>query len=124
MNAYSWIVKAHTAFAVLSLLIYGVRGVLMLVKSPAVVGKLALTSATTAMLLLLVSGGWLAWASGHGLDGFVVTKLLGLTLYLLLGTIALKPGLSKPVAIGLWLAGLAAFISTFMVAMRWLPVLY
>ena len=60
MNAYSWIVKAHTAFAVLSLLIYGVRGVLMLAKSPAVVGKLALTSATTAMLLLLVSGGWLA----------------------------------------------------------------
>jgi hypothetical protein len=44
--------------------------------------------------------------------------------YVIVGMIALKPGLSKPVAISLWVAGLAAFVTTFAVGKHWLPALF
>ena len=123
MDVAYLLLTAHLLIALLSLAIYIVRGVLMLVNSPAVTGLLALTSASIATGLLLLSGGLLAWLGGHGWDHFVLSKLIGFSLYVLLGLIALKPGLYKPVAISLWLLGLSAFVYLFLGSLHWLVVL-
>ena len=118
------LVHMHLFFISLSLLIYVVRGVLMLMNSPAVTNMTAIAGASATFLLILGSGAWLAHHNGHGFDGFVISKFLGLMTYVIVGMIALKPGLSKPVAIGLWVAGLAAFVTTFAMGKHWLPALF
>ncbi|WML89142.1 SirB2 family protein [Thiothrix lacustris] len=111
------IVKVHAIVALLSVVVYLIRGFWMLTNNPAVTGKAALASASLSMLLLLVTGLWLALISTtHGVDSFVIIKAVGLIVYVVLGVIALKPGLSKATATILWLAGLATFIYTFLYA--------
>lgn len=119
MDVAYLLLKAHLVLALLSLTIYSVRGILMLINSPAVAGLMALSSASVTTGLLLLTGALLAWLGGHGWDHFVLSKLLGASLYVLFGLVALKPGLNKPVAIGLWIAGLTAFIYLFLGSLRW-----
>ena len=117
MDTNMLIVKVHAIVALLSVVVYLIRGFWMLTNNPAVTGKAALASASLSMLLLLVTGLWLALISTtHGVDSFVIIKAVGLIVYVVLGVIALKPGLSKATATILWLAGLATFIYTFLYA--------
>lgn len=111
------LIKAHSGIALLSLLIYLVRGGFMLSGSVLVSNIIAVASASIAMLLLLGTALGIVFMTGMGLNGFVMTKGLGLILYIVLGVIALKPGLKKPVAIILWLLGLAVFIATYLTAL-------
>lgn len=106
----------HELFALLSVAVYAVRGGLMLKGSDAVNGKPLLAGTGLSMLLLLATGIGMVFATGMGFNGFVITKIIGLVAYVVLGIVALKPGMAKGAAIGLWLAGLAAFVYTFMVA--------
>lgn len=106
----------HELLALLSVAIYAVRGGLMLQGSAAVNSKPLLAGAGLSMLLLLATGIGMVFTTGMGFNGFVITKIIGLVAYVGLGIVALKPGLAKGAAIGLWLAGLAAFVYTFMVA--------
>lgn len=124
MDMLTLLAKAHVIVAFLSLAIFLVRGVWMLAGNPAVSGIPALASASLSILLLLVSGLVLLFMRDLPLDGWVVTKTAGLAAYVLLGVISLKPGLGKIAALGLWLAGLAAFGYTYLVASHWLPALY
>jgi uncharacterized membrane protein SirB2 len=114
----------HLFFIALSLIIYLGRGVLMLMSSPAVTNVTAIAGSSATFLLILGSGAWLAHHNGHGFDGFVITQFLGLMTYVIVGMIALKPGLTKPVAISLWVAGLTAFVTTFAVGKHWIPALF
>ncbi|MGB3918631.1 SirB2 family protein [Thiothrix litoralis] len=117
MDTNMLIVKVHAIVALLSVVVYLIRGFWMLTNNPAVTGKAALASASLSMLLLLGTGLWLALIStAHGVDSFVIIKAVGLIVYVVLGVIALKPGLSKATATILWLAGLATFIYTFLYA--------
>jgi len=76
---------------------------------------LAATSIITIMLFGL--GVYLGFSKQLSFaDGFVLTKIVGLLLFVAFGVIALKQGLSKPVASVLWLLGLAAFVYTYLVA--------
>lgn len=118
------ILKVHAIIALLSVAIYLIRGFWMLTNNPAVTSKAALASASLSMLILLGTGLWLAFVSTpHGVDNFVILKAIGLIVYVVLGVIALKPGLSKPAAIVLWLLGLAAFAYTFLYAKNLVPAL-
>lgn len=123
MEANVLILKGHMLIALLSVLLYLIRGFWMLTNNQAVASKTVLTLASLAMLLLLGTGLWLTFTTPHGIDNFVITKAIGLVAYVILGVIALKPGLNKAVAIVLWLAGLGAFVYTYLFAKALLPAL-
>lgn len=124
MDTSTLILKIHAIIALLSVVVYLIRGFWMLTGNPAVTGKAALASASLSMLILLGTGLWLAFISTeHGVDNFVIIKAIGLIVYVVLGVIALKPGLSKPAAIVLWLLGLAAFAYTYLFAKGMAPAL-
>lgn len=111
------LIKAHSEIALLSLIIYLVRGGFMIAGSVLVSNIIAVAAASLSMLLVLGTALGIVFMVGLGLDSFVITKGVGLLLYIVLGVVSLKPGLSKPVAIVLWLLGLAAFITTYLVAL-------
>lgn len=124
MDTNTLILKVHAIIALLSLAVYLLRGFWMMTNNPAVTGKTALASATLSMLILLGTGLWLAFmGTSHGIDNFTIIKAVGLVAYVVLGVIALKPGLGKPVAIVLWLLGLGAFAYTFLFAKQMIPAL-
>ena len=124
MDTSTLILKVHAIVALLSIAIYLIRGIWMLTNNPAVTGKAALASASLSMLILLGTGLWLAFVStAHGVDNFVIIKAIGLIVYVVLGVIALKPGLGKAAAIILWLAGAATFAYTFLFAKNLLPAI-
>jgi uncharacterized membrane protein SirB2 len=124
MDLMTLLAKVHVIIALLSLAIFFIRGFWMLTSNPAVTGKAALASASLSMLILLGTGLGMVFLNGLVFDGWVITKAIGLVAYVILGVIALKPGLGKPAAMVLWLAGLGAFVYTFMVAKHMLPALY
>jgi uncharacterized membrane protein SirB2 len=124
MDTNTLIIKAHAIIALLSIAIYLIRGIWMLTNNPAVTGKAALASASLSMLILLGTGLWLAFVStAHGVDNFVIIKAIGLIVYVVLGVIALKPGLGKAAASILWLAGAATFAYTFLFAKNLVPAI-
>lgn len=124
MDTNTLLLKVHAIVALLSIAIYLIRGIWMLTNNPAVTGKAALASASLSMLLLLGTGLWLAFVSTtHGVDNFVIIKAIGLIVYVVLGVIALKPGLGKAAASILWLAGAATFAYTFLFAKNLLPAI-
>jgi uncharacterized membrane protein SirB2 len=124
MDTNTLLIKVHTIIALLSIAIYLLRGIWMLTNNPAVTGKAALASASLSMLILLGTGLWLAFVStAHGVDNFVIIKAIGLIVYVVLGVIALKPGLGKAAAVILWLAGAASFAYTFLFAKNLLPAI-
>lgn len=124
MDTSLLILKVHAIIALLSVAIYLLRGLWMLTGNPAVTGKAALASASLSMLILLGTGLWMAFVTTpHGVDNFVINKAIGLIVYVVLGVIALKPGLGKPAAVVLWLVGLLAFAYTFLYGKNMAPAL-
>ena len=124
MDTNTLIITVHAIVALLSIAIYLIRGIWMLTDNPAVTGKAALASASLSMLILLGTGLWLAFVStAHGVDNFVIIKAIGLIVYVVLGVIALKPGLDKAAAVILWLVGAATFAYTFLFAKNLLPAI-
>ena len=124
MDTNTLIIKIHAIVALLSIALYLIRGIWLLTDNPAVTGKAALASASLSMLILLGTGLWLAFVStAHGVDNFVIIKAIGLIVYVVLGVIALKPGLDKAAAVILWLVGAATFAYTFLFAKNLLPAI-
>lgn len=119
------LIKAHSGFAYLTLLIYIIRGVMMLFSSPLTNARSVLGAASIATLVLFGLGVFIAFEKHLSFaDGFVLTKIIGLLLFVAFGVIALKQGLSKPIAIILWLLGLAAFVYTYLIATHKLTPLF
>jgi uncharacterized membrane protein SirB2 len=119
------IIKIHAILALVSIVVYIIRGGLMLTNSAAVNSKPLLAGASASMLLLLVTGIVAVVMAGLPFtDGFVILKIIGLVIYVVLGIAALKPGMAKGASIILWLLGLAAFAYTFLMAKGMVPVLF
>lgn len=119
------LVKAHSGIAYLALLIYVVRGIMMLAGSTLTNARWMLGIASIITLVLFGMGVFVAFQKHLNFaDGFVMTKIIGLLLFVAFGTIALKQGLSKPIASGLWLLGLFAFFYTFLIATHKLAPLF
>jgi len=109
--------KAHIILGALVLLVYFIRGLMMLAGNTDSRPMMTLASFTT--LLLFASGVYMGFALKLSFaDGYMGTKIIGLLLFVGFGVMALKQGLSKPVAIVLWLIGLAAFVYTFLIASK------
>lgn len=111
--------KAHSGIAGLALIIYVVRGVMMLASSSKTNSRGILGIASIITLILFGLGVYVALTKHLSFaDSFVLTKIIGILLFVALGTVALKQGLSKPVAIVLWLLGLAVFVYTYLIGMH------
>ena len=107
----SLIIKAHSGIAIVTLLIYIIRGVMMLANSSKTNSRGLLAVASLFTLLLFGLGVYLGFMQKLSFaDGFILTKIISLLLFVAFGVIALKQGLSKSIASVLWLLGLAAFI--------------
>ncbi len=107
--------NAHFILIWISLLFYLMRGGLVFANKPSkttttltALSSMALFGSGIAMVFLISN---ISFA-----NGWVITKLVGVLLYVSLGIIALKPGLSKPTSVFLWLLGLLVFAYTFAVA--------
>jgi len=109
--SYIAVKHIHVTFAVLSLILFFIRGLLMISDSaalqrrffriaPHVVDTVLLLAAVT----LLVIGGMNPLA-----QPWLTAKLIGLVLYIGLGIIALKRGKTKGVRVGAFVAALAVF---------------
>jgi uncharacterized membrane protein SirB2 len=110
-----YIPHAHIAFAIASLIVYIIRGAMMLAGNTHSRPMMGLASLTT--LLLFGSGVYLGFVYKLSFaDGYVGTLIIGLLLYVGFGVIALKQGLSRLVASVLWLIGFLAFVYTYLVA--------
>ena len=117
--------QAHLIIAALVLLVYLVRGVMMLAGSSAVNSRAILSIAAILTILLFASGIYMGFVAKLSFaDGFMLTKIIGLLLFVAFGVIALKQGLSKPIASVLWLLGLAAFVYTYLIGAKMLVPLF
>lgn len=109
--------KAHSGMAILVLIIYVIRGVMMLANSSKTNSRGILGVTSIITIVLFGMGVYLGFVKQLSfVDGFVLTKIIGLLLFVAFGVIALKQGLSKPIASILWLIGLAAFVYTYLIA--------
>lgn len=117
--------KGHIIIAALVLLVYIIRGAMMIAGSMSVNSRGMLAISSLFTILLFASGVYMGFAKGLNFaDGFVLTTIISFLLFVIFGVIALKPGLSKPVSILLWLMGLAAFIYTALIASKVLDPLF
>ncbi|MCK5664192.1 MAG: SirB2 family protein [Thiotrichaceae bacterium] len=124
MDIYA-LTKAHSGMAYLVLLIYVIRGVMMLADSTLKNSRAVLTIASVTTLALFGLGVFIAFEKQLSFaDGFVLTKIIGLLLFVAFSVIALKQGLSKSIASILWLLGLAAFAYTYLIATHKLAPLF
>lgn len=123
MEAYT--LKLHLIVAAISVLIYVIRGVMMLANASAVNSRGLLSIVSVFTILLFASGVYMGFGKGLSFtDGFILSKIIGLLLYVAFGVVALKQGLSKPVASILWLLGLAAFVYTYLIGGKLLAPLF
>lgn len=108
---YFWIKLVHVSSVALSLSLFCVRGVWMLAGSEMLQRRWVRVVPHVVDTLLLLSGVSLAWLirqyppESHWLDA----KLVGLVLYIVLGTVALKRGPTLALRTTAWIAALLVF---------------
>ena len=117
--------KAHSGIAILVALLYIFRGGLMLASS-AKLRSVVLTAVNhTFVLVLVLLGLYTAYLKGISFsNGFIITKIICLLAFVILGGVALKQGLSKSVATILWLLGLAALIYAYLLGKQITPAFF
>jgi uncharacterized membrane protein SirB2 len=120
MTTYLAIKYLHIASVVLSGSGFLLRGVLMMSNSPLlerrwlkIAPHVNDTVLLAAALTLTVMAGWYPFV-----DAWVTAKVFGLIAYIILGSLALKPGRGKAVRVVSWLAALAMFGYIVSVALR------
>lgn len=107
--------NTHFVLALVSVTVYIIRGAMMLANNNS---RSMTTIASITTLILFGTGLALVFSAStmSFANSWVMTKMVGTLLYVFFGVIALKEGLSKPMAIVLWLLGLAAFAYTGAIA--------
>jgi len=117
--------QAHLFIGVATLLVFVVRGIMMLAGSNAVNSRGMLAIAAVFTILLFASGVFMGFGAKLSFtDGFMLSKIIGLLLFVAFGVIALKQGLSKPIASVLWLIALGAFVYTYLIGAKLLAPLF
>ena len=119
---YATIKHVHMSAAALSIALFVLRGAWML-WSPARL-RLPWVRVVPHVIdtVLLASALWLAWQLGAaGTHGWLAAKVLGLLVYIVLGTIALKRGRTRRVRAAAFIAAIATFGYIVMVAVTKSP---
>ena len=117
--------KAHSGIAILVIVFYILRGGLMLASS-AKLRSVVLTAINhTFVLVLVLLGLYTAHLKGIPFsNSFLITKIICLLAFIILGGVALKQGLSKAVATALWLLGLAAIAYAWLLGKQIVPAFF
>lgn len=108
---YFTVKHVHIACVALSGAFFLLRGIWMLTGSRMLQQRWVKIVPHAIDTLLLASALTLAWWIGQYpfVNGWLTAKVLGLVLYIVLGTIALKRGKTKTVRVGAFFAALAVF---------------
>ena len=108
----------HVGCVVVSLAGFGARGLLMLVDSRWLSARFVRIAPHVVDTLLLASALWLSWLLGQYpfVHAWLTAKVLGLLVYIALGTVALRRGRSKSVRAVALLGALVAAIYVVAVA--------
>lgn len=109
----STVVLLHGLLAYLTLLGFLIRGWWMLNESPALQARWVKITPHAVDTLLLLSGLWAAWVMfwSHGVfPAFLTVKIIGLIVFIVLGTLALKRGKTKATRALALLAAIAVFL--------------
>jgi len=101
----------HIACAVLSILGFAIRGILMMRDSPLMRARWIRIVPHVVDTTLLGSAVWIALKYGFTLENspWLSAKIVGLMIYIGLGFVALRLGKSKRVRIAAWVAALLVF---------------
>jgi uncharacterized membrane protein SirB2 len=108
---YSAVKAAHVGAVGISLGLFLLRGLWMMTASPLLQRRWVRIVPHVVDTVLLLSAIWLAVQLQQVpfRDGWLSAKILGLLLYIVLGSIALKRGRTKTMRIGAFAAALAVF---------------
>jgi uncharacterized membrane protein SirB2 len=108
---YTALKYVHLAAVALSFSLFFLRGVWMMLDSAQLSRRWVRIVPHVSDTLLLAAGIWLAFElrQAPGASGWLTAKLGALPVYVGLGMLALRPGRSKRLRIGAWLAALAVF---------------
>lgn len=108
---YSALKHLHTTTVVLSFCLFALRGVWMLVESPQLqrIWVRVVPHVIDAVLLASAIGLAVILHQYPFVHGWLTAKVLGLILYIILGSIALKRGSTKTIRATAWIAALAVF---------------
>lgn len=108
---YSALKHLHTTTVVLSFCLFVLRGVWMLVESPQLqrIWVRIVPHVIDAVLLASAIGLAVILHQYPFVHGWLTAKVLGLILYIILGSIALKRGSTKTIRATAWIAALAVF---------------
>ena len=117
--------KGHIIIAGMVLLVYIIRGAMMLAGAAAVNSKSVLAISSLLTILLFASGVYMGFAKHLSFaDGFVLSTILSFLLFVIFGVIALKHGLPKIIASILWVLGLLAYIYAALIASKTIDPLF
>ncbi len=120
-----YLVKAiHLSMVAITLALFLLRGLWMMLDSGHLAARWVRIVPHVNDAILLGSAIVLAYLMGQYpfVDDWLTAKLFALIAYILLGTIALKRGRTKPVRVAAWIAALAVFAYLVAVAVRHDPV--
>jgi uncharacterized membrane protein SirB2 len=101
----------HLAAVAISFSLFFLRGVWMMLDSAQLSRRWARIVPHVNDTVLLAAGIWLAFMlrEAPGASSWLTAKIVALPVYIALGIVALRPGRSKRLRVGAWLAALAVF---------------
>lgn len=116
---YETIKLIHVTSAVLSISGFFVRGLWMLAESPRLRERWVRIAPHVVDTILLASAIYLAVTIEQypGANDWLTAKVVALVFYVVLGSIGLKRGRTKPIRVVAWLGALAAFAYIVAVAL-------
>ena len=114
----------HLTTVVLSFTLFTLRGIAMLVDSPWLRRRWAriIPHSIDTVLLGSALGLMLTIHQYPFVHGWLTAKVLGLIVYIILGSIALRYGATKPIRASAWIAALATFGYIVSVALTHTPL--
>lgn len=117
--------KSHSGIAILVALFYIIRGGLMLASSASVRSVVLTAINHSLVLIMILLGLYTAHLKGIPFsNSFIITKIICLTIFVVLGGVAIKQGLTKTIATILWLLGLAAFAYAYLLGKQIVPAFF
>jgi uncharacterized membrane protein SirB2 len=121
--SFAAIKHIHMGAAALSISLFIVRGGWMLWSPQRLRQPWAKVLPHVIDTVLLAAALWLAWQLGAAaMRGWLVAKIVGLLVYIVLGTIALKRGKTRRTRVAAFVAAIATFGYIVMVALTKSPL--
>src|SRR5689334_4960865 len=121
---YATVKELHLAMVATSFALFALRAAWMMASSPRLSQRWVRVVPHVVDTVLLLSGAALAWQLGSGVRGWLPAKLAALVLYIVLGSVALRRGRSKPVRVACAIAAVVTFGYIVAVAVTKSPLGY